>query len=241
MINLSFLNKAVEQCEGNEFRLLYLIANTMSLKKEGHTKIYRDMLADKLNLSTKQITRLTNALEQKGLIKKDLVSVGDKTVCYYSLNLDKSVPITTTKTDKIVQINPLKVDKNVPLNNRNNIYKKEKDKIIEKIDNNENYLIEEFEKEIEDNKNIIQLEPKQTESKLVEDEVCDWDKEFIRTEARIRAALSVEELDKQIKLLSTKMKENYNSLPTDWEERVTNLREIRDNKVWTLKASKCYN
>ena len=107
MINLSFMNKAVETADGNEFRLLYVIANTMSLKKEGHTKIYRDMLADKLNLSTKQISRLTNSLVEKGLLKKDLVSENGKTVCYYSLNLDKNKKETA-----------MNLDKNVPLNKR---------------------------------------------------------------------------------------------------------------------------
>ena len=127
MINLGFMNKAVEMTDGNEFRLLYVIANTMSLKKEGHTKIYRDMLADRLKLSTKQITRLTNSLVEKGLLKKDLVSENDKTVCYYSLNLDKSGLKSTSK-----------VDKNVPLNKRNNIEKNEirenKNEKKEKVD-----------------------------------------------------------------------------------------------------------
>lgn len=124
MINLGFMNKAVEMTDGNEFRLLYVIANTMSLKKEGHTKIYRDMLADKLNLSTKQITRLTNSLVEKGLLKKDLVSENGKTVCYYSLNLDKSGLKSTSK-----------VDKNVPLNKRNNIEKNEiRENKKEKVD-----------------------------------------------------------------------------------------------------------
>ena len=105
MINLSFMNKAVEIADGNEFRLLYVIANTMSLKKEGRTKIYRDMLADKLGLSTKQISRLTNALVDKGLLKKDLVSENDKSVCYYSLNLSKNDSKTASKVDKNVPLN----------------------------------------------------------------------------------------------------------------------------------------
>jgi DNA-binding MarR family transcriptional regulator len=118
MINLGFMNYAVELTDGNEFRLLYVIANTISLKKEGHTKIYRDMLADRLNLSTKQITRLTDSLVEKGLLKKDLVSENSKTVCYYSLNLDKIGKKTSSK-----------VDKNVPLN------KKEKE-VIKRIKEN---------------------------------------------------------------------------------------------------------
>ena len=133
MINLSFMNKAVELTDGNEFRLLYVIANTISLKKEGHTKIYRDMLADKLNLSTKQISRLTNSLVEKGLLKKDLVSENGKTVCYYSLNLDKSENKSTTK-----------LDKNVPLNKREKEVIKEKR--VNKIEKEEKTEIErEFE------------------------------------------------------------------------------------------------
>ena len=128
MINLSFMNKAVELTDGNEFRLLYVIANTISLKKEGHTKIYRDMLADKLNLSTKQISRLTNSLVEKGLLKKDLVSENGKTVCYYSLNLDKSENKSTTKLDKNVHLN--KREKEVIKEKRvNKIEKEEKTEI----------------------------------------------------------------------------------------------------------------
>jgi len=118
MINLKFLNKAVELTDANEFRVLYVIANTLSLKKEGHTLIFRDMLAYKLNLSTKQITRLTNSLVEKGILKKDLVYNDGKSVCYYSLNLDIIDHKSTSE-----------VDKNVPLN------KSEKDEIKEKKEN----------------------------------------------------------------------------------------------------------
>jgi len=124
MINLKFMTDAVERTNGNEFRLLYVIANTISLKEEGRTKIYRDMLADKLSLTTKQISRLTNSLVDKGLLTKDLVTEGGKTVCYYSLNTgDKNVPrveqergTKMSSGDKNVPRNDSKVDKNVPLN-----------------------------------------------------------------------------------------------------------------------------
>ena len=133
MINLKFINKAVELTEGNEFRLLYVIANTISLKKEGHTKIYRELLADKLNLSTKQITRLTNSLVEKGLLKKDLVSENGKSVCFYSLNLDKKDQLSTSNLDKNVSNNGLNLDKNVPLNkSKKELIKEIKDNKIEK-------------------------------------------------------------------------------------------------------------
>lgn len=131
MLNLKFMNHAVEVADGNEFRLLYVIANTMSLKKEGHTKIYRDMLADKLGLSTKQITRLTNALVDKGLLKKDLVSENGKTVNYYSLNLDN-----------IDQKSTSKVDKNVPLNKSKKNVIKEKKEIIDNKSEKKQFEIE---------------------------------------------------------------------------------------------------
>lgn len=134
------MNHAVEVADGNEFRLLYVIANTMSLKKEGHTKIYRDMLADKLGLSTKQITRLTNALVDKGLLKKDLVSEKGKTVNYYSLNLDN-----------IDQKSTSKVDKNVSLNKSKKNVIKEKKEIIDNKSEKKQFEIECKNETIEEN------------------------------------------------------------------------------------------
>lgn len=134
------MNHAVKMVDGNEFRLLYVIANTTSLKKEGHTKIYRDMLADKLGLSTKQITRLTNALVDKGLLKKDLVSEKGKTVNYYSLNLDN-----------IDQKSTSKVDKNVPLNKSKKNVIKEKKEIIDNKSEKKQFEVECKNETIEEN------------------------------------------------------------------------------------------
>lgn len=147
MLNLKFMNHAVEVADGNEFRLLYVIANTMSLKKEGHTKIYRDMLADKLGLSTKQITRLTNALVDKGLLKKDLVSENGKTVNYYSLNLDN-----------IGQKSTSKVDKNVPLNKSKKNVIKEKKEIIDNKSKKKQFEIECKNEKIETNTEEIYVD-----------------------------------------------------------------------------------
>ena len=141
------MNHAVEVADGNEFRLLYVIANTMSLKKEGHTKIYRDMLADKLGLSTKQITRLTNALVDKGLLKKDLVSENGKTVNYYSLNLDN-----------IGQKSTSKVDKNVPLNKSKKNVIKEKKEIIDNKSKKKQFEIECKNEKIETNTEEIYVD-----------------------------------------------------------------------------------
>lgn len=177
------MNHAVEVADGNEFRLLYVIANTMSLKKEGHTKIYRDMLADKLGLSTKQITRLTNALVDKGLLKKDLVSENDKTVNYYSLNLDKIDPKSTSK-----------VDKNVPLNKSKKNVIKEKKEIIDNKSEKKQFEIEckgenietNTPRNIEVNKDIYTEFQQHCDDMLLE---CKTEKDLISTRALLSSKL----------------------------------------------------
>ena len=222
MINLKFMNHAVEIADGNEFRLLYVIANTLSLKKEGRTKIYRDMLADKLGLSAKQITRLTNALVDKGLLKKDLVYEKDKSVNYYSLNLDNFETKSTSK-----------VDKNVPLN------KIEKDILKEKkVNNIEKNRIEE-KKIVEVKKTFPKCEIEQSKSSTVEDGDCDWNTELIRLEAKMMKSSSVEELESHIKAFSNKAKA-VKTLPSDFYERLEYTKELRDKLIWTLKAKTCY-
>lgn len=131
MLNLKFLNEAVKITNGNEFRLLYVIANLLSTKPK--VQIYREMLAEKLDLGVKQVSRLTDSLVEKGLLKKDVVHIKvTKSVCFYSLNVDKNVQIvdknvqivdknvqiTPSKMDKNVQLTAENVDKNVPLNNK---------------------------------------------------------------------------------------------------------------------------
>lgn len=156
MINLKFLNKAVELTDGNEFRVLYTIANTISLKKEGRTRIYREMLSDMLGLSTKQITRLTNSLEDKGLLRKDLISNGDKTVCYYSLNLDIIDQKSTSNRDKNVPLNNSKKEliKEKRVNNRNKSEKEEKVDVKMKFKTECNVDFEEALKSTEENRTV---------------------------------------------------------------------------------------
>lgn len=125
MINLKFLNKAIECTDGNEFRVLYLIANTIGLNGNGRVKIYREVLGDKLNISPKTITRLTNSLVEKGLIKKDLVYENGKSKDFYALNLDIFGQESDKKQANFVPINASNLDRNVPLNNRNKIKQEE--------------------------------------------------------------------------------------------------------------------
>lgn len=174
MMNFNLLNGALESTNGNEFKVLYLICNTLSLNKTNRVKIYRELFAEKCNLTEKQISRITNELERKGLIKKDIVSNGRTTKNYYSLNIepikdknvplnnikgDKNVPLTDTRAvedtnvpnyqsnlDKNVHQTPSNLDKNVPLNNIE--YKEIK---LNKINNiiKENIINEKDKKKVE--------------------------------------------------------------------------------------------
>ena len=121
MINLKFLAKAVEITDGNEFRVLYLIANTLGMKNTTRCRIYRDQLSDKLNIDPRTITRITNKLVGKGLIKKDLVSENGKKKDYYSLNLDIIGTEGDDNLDSVVSIKALNKDGNVPFNKINKI------------------------------------------------------------------------------------------------------------------------
>ena len=74
MLNLEILNKALGQVTPSEFTVLYFIANNLSLKETSRTKIYREQIADKLNIDVRQVSRLTDSLMAKGFIKKDNIA-----------------------------------------------------------------------------------------------------------------------------------------------------------------------
>lgn len=136
MINFRFLNHAVGITDGNEFRVLYLIANTLGLNKTKRCRVYRDLISDKLNISPKTVSRLTNSLVGKGLLKKDIVFEDGKSKDYYSLNLDEFGTENVSNVDTGVLISASNWDRNVPLNNIN------KSKKINKSKNKNNEEIE---------------------------------------------------------------------------------------------------
>ena len=88
MINLSLLNKALtdKNVSNAAFRLLYLIANNISMAKSETKEIYNGYLMDKLNLSERQIQRITKSLTDNGYInKKTLGTQSNKNGNLYSL------------------------------------------------------------------------------------------------------------------------------------------------------------
>lgn len=117
MINFEFLNKSIEVTNGNEFKVLYVICNTLSLNNTNRVKIYRELFEDKCNLSSKQVTRITNDLHDKGIIIKDIVSDGSKKKNFYMLNNSFLERIgDKTNKDTNVPFNNIKEDINVLFN-----------------------------------------------------------------------------------------------------------------------------
>lgn len=101
MINLNLLNKALTDTNitDAEFRLLYLIANNISMSKTDEKEIYNGFLMDKLNLSERQIQRLTKSLADKGYITKR--AIGNKRNKHgniYSLVIDVIASDTSSDT-----------------------------------------------------------------------------------------------------------------------------------------------
>lgn len=120
MNDFQFTNYALSVTEGNEFRVLYFIINTLRMKKASRCRIYSEVMSDYLNISKKTVTRITNSLEEKGLLKKELVWENKKSKVYYSLNYDvlrdNNDQKKASKVDTGVQISTTKVDTDVPLN-----------------------------------------------------------------------------------------------------------------------------
>jgi hypothetical protein len=153
MINLKLLNKALDKVSSDEFKALYIIANTISFKKEGRTRIYREQIADMLGWTNdnrpeyalKKVTRVTNSLVEKGfLVKEEVYATPQKKVTFYSLPVQETEQKCTQSEQKSDKKLTPSVQKNVPINNI------EKELIIEKRTNNRKKEEIECEKPIED-------------------------------------------------------------------------------------------
>ena len=104
MINLNLLNKALTDAniKDSEFRLLYLIANNISMSKADEKEIYNGFLMDKLNLGERQIQRLTKSLADKGYITKRAIgSKRNKNGNIYSLVVDVIASDTSSDTESV--------------------------------------------------------------------------------------------------------------------------------------------
>lgn len=72
MFNFNLMNQALSDANvsDKEFRMLYLFVNNNSLNETGDIVMYNGFLMDKLNLSERQVQRLTKSLVEKGYLTK---------------------------------------------------------------------------------------------------------------------------------------------------------------------------
>lgn len=89
--SLAIISKLPQICKPNEFMVAYFIINSMAIEKSDRIKLYRGQLADLCNMSERNISRITESLNQLGIITKDLVGDAEKkkTYNYYRLNWTK--------------------------------------------------------------------------------------------------------------------------------------------------------
>lgn len=136
MFNFTVMNQALSDVNvsDKEFRMLYLFANNTSLNNTGDIVMYNGFLMDKLNLSERQVQRLTKSLVDKGYLTKMIKGTSiNKNGNVYRLNFinaetvsDKNVtPYNTeTNSDTVSDTNCVKsCDKNVTPYNSTKINK----------------------------------------------------------------------------------------------------------------------
>ena len=206
--------------QDEEFKVAYYILNRLALEDTNRVKIYRAMLADLTGKSERTISRITDKLDEKGIIKKDTVSDSKNRYNYYSIH--PNIEQQLTQNDDKLGHEEQETTPNLVTDDRFN--KKEK-----KYKNKRNI------KEKKDE----EIELEQSESSTVEDEDCDWKTELIRLESRIKRASSIDEL--KTLSLQFNIMQNKSGIPTELEELLERVQNTAKAKVWSIKAKKCYS
>ena len=95
--SLAIISKLPKMCKPNEFMVAYFIINTMAISKSDRVKMYRGELADLCNMTERNISRITESLNNIGIITKDIIGDAEKkkTYNFYRLNWQKVEDILT--------------------------------------------------------------------------------------------------------------------------------------------------
>lgn len=224
--SLALIGRLPQICKPNEFMVAYFIINTMSIEKKDRIKMYRGKLADLCNMTERNISRITERLNQIGIIQKELIGDAEKkkTFNYYRLNWqfieDFLAKFDNEESTFLPKLSGLK-----------------KERIEELKEIKEEKELKE--KRVEVKKTFPKCEVEQSKSSTVEDVDCDWNTEFIRLEAKMRRSSTVEELNEHINTFSKKAKASK-TLPSDFFERLEDTKELRDKLIWNIKTKKCY-
>lgn len=224
--SLALIGRLPQICKPNEFMVAYFIINTMSMEKKDRIKMYRGKLADLCNMTERNISRITERLNQIGIIQKELIGDAEKkkTFNYYRLNWqfieDFLAKFDNEESTFLPKLSGLK-----------------KERIEELKEIKEEKELKE--KRVEVKKTFPKCELEQAESSTVEDEDCDWKTELIRLESRIKRASSIDEL--KALSLQFNIMQNKSGIPTELEELLERVQNTAKAKVWSIKAKKCYS
>lgn len=130
------LMNSLGHLKDEEFKVAYYILNTIGMSKDKHPKIYRAVLADVCNKSERTISRITDRLDELGVIKKDIVSDGNKKYNFYSIPRQKTERNSVTDDTESVRncVTDDTFNKSNKSNNINNIENSDKSENIEKLE-----------------------------------------------------------------------------------------------------------
>lgn len=158
--SLSIIKRLPQICKPNQFMVAYFIINEMAIKKMDRVKIYRGKLADDCNMSERNITRITNSLNDVGIIQKDFIGDAEKakTFNYYRLNwqkIDEFLARIDEEDDvSLPELSHLENKRNIEYKNKRNIEKIElynnKNNIEEKEKIDTNDYFQEFAKNVDE-------------------------------------------------------------------------------------------
>ena len=192
--SLAIISKLPQICKPNEFMVAYFIINTMAIEKNDRVKMYRGELADLCNMSERNISRITESLNQSSIITKDLIGDAEKkkTYNYYRLNWQKIEEILAN----------LDNEDGTFLSGLSGLKK-------ERIEESKNKRIEEIK---ENKKRLFKTKCEQLESSTAEDENCSiddfdyssMDKDFLR-ECETATEQNLIPIDENKKVLEPKI------------------------------------
>jgi hypothetical protein len=133
MFNFTVMNQALSDVNvsDKEFRMLYLFANNSSLNENDEIEMYNGFLMDKLNLSERQVQRLTKSLVEKNYLTKVVKGTsknrngntyrlnyniteirGDKNVTH---DIDSDITCDTSCDKNVTPYNRTKENKNISM------------------------------------------------------------------------------------------------------------------------------